>query len=294
MDDGATGPGWHFPFDEAVDMERRGESDRFRTEERTVPPREEILSRNRYDAVILEVDGVVTNTVDLHFEAWQHAFDALLRTIGGRRFQPFNREEFRQFVDGKPRREAIESFLDARGITRPLGEPLPEADEALTHDTDSVYGLSKMKRDQFVQSIESGRLRADDDAVDFVHQLVRAGFKVAAVSPSEHTRRVLSILDLAPLFDEVVDATTFEEQHLSGKPASDVFMEATTELAIPRDRVVVVESDRPSIEAGRAAGFGLIVVVAKDGAEKKKFLRRGADLAVERLDALHVKETEQP
>ncbi len=275
-------------------MERRGGSDEFRNQDRTVPPRAEIISRRRYDGVIFELDGVVANTVELHFAAWKETFDALLRTIDGRQFEPFNREEFRQFVDGKPRDEAIVSFLDARGINRPLGEELPAADEAMTHETDTVYGLAKMKRRLFVQRIESGQLRVGGDARGFLHQLVRAGIKTAVVSPSEYARRVLSILDLEALFDEIVDATTFSEEHLSGKPTSDIFMEATTRLKIPRDRAVVIESDRPSIEVGRAAGFGLIVVLATGGAEKKKFLGRGADLAVESLGELKVKETSEP
>lgn len=275
-------------------MERRGGSDEFRYQDRTVPPRAEILSRKRYDAVILELDGVIANTVELHYAAWQKTFDPLLRTIDGRRFEAFNRQEFRQFVDGKPRKEAIQAFLDARGITRPLGERLPAADAALTPDTDSVYGLAKMKRKNFVQRIESGQLGADDDAVDFLHELVRAGFKIAAVSPSEYAHRVLSILDLEPLFDVVIDATTFSEEHLSGKPSSDIFMEATTRLGVTRDRAVVIESDRPSVEAGRAAGFGLIAVIADDGAEKKRFLRRGADLAIDSVHEFKIKDTPEP
>lgn len=266
---------------------RSGREDR---DEQTVPERVEILSPKHYDAVIFELDGVVANTVSLHFMAWQKTFDALLRTLDGRRFEPFNRQEFRQFVDGKPRGEAIQSFLDARNITRPLGEPLPAADEALTHDTDSVYGLSKMKRRHFVQAIESGQLKVDDEAVELLHHLVQAGMKTAVVSPSEHTTRILNILDLEPLFDVVVDASTFAEEGLSGKPGSDIFFEALTRLQVTRDRTVIVESDRPAIEAGRGAGFGLIVVKAGDGAEKKRFLRRGADLAIEGLADLEVRQ----
>ncbi len=271
-------------------MERRGGSEEFRNEERTVPPRAEIISRRLYDAVIFELDGVVANTVELHYASWKETFDALLRAVDGRRFLPFNREEFRLYVDGKPRQEAIESYLEARGITRPLGERLPAADAALVHDTDSIYGLAKMKRKNFVQRMESGQLHAEDGAVELLHKLVRAGFKTAAVSPSEHARRVLSILKLEPLFDVIVDANTFSEEDLRGKPTDDIFREASSRLKVPRDRAVVIESDRPSVEAGRGAGFGLIAVLAADGAEKKKFLSRGADLAIESLAEMKVKE----
>lgn len=255
----------------------------------TVPPRAEILSPKYYDAVIFELDGVVANTVELHFAAWKETFDTLLRTLFGRDFEPFNRQEFRQIVDGKPRREAIQSFLDARGITRPLGEELPEADEAMTNDTDTVYGLAKMRQRHFQKRIESGQLRADDEAVELIHKVIRAGMNTAAVSASEHAERVLSILDLRALFDVVVDGKTFADEGLAGKPGVDIFFEAATRLEATKDRVVIIENDRPGIEAGRGAGFGLIAVKAGDGAEKKRFLRRGADLAIERLSDFEVR-----
>lgn len=270
-------------------MVRRRAPRREEGAETTVPSRAEILSPKHFDGVIFELDGVVTNTVGLHFRAWEKTFNALLRTLDGRRMDPFNREEFRQFVDGKPREEAIQSFLDARGITLPLGEALPAADEAWTHETDSVYGLSKMKHRHFVQFIESGQLTVNEEALELLHGLIQAGIKTAVVSPSQSTRRILSILDLESLFDVVVDATTFAADGIAGKPGSDIFMEALTRLGVTRDRTVIIESDRPAVEAGRGAGFGLIVVIAGDGAEKKRFLSRGADLAVESLAELRVR-----
>lgn len=262
-------------------MKRTDESRRLDREDRTVPERANALSEDSYDAVIFELDGVITNTPELHYQSWKETFDALFRTRYGRGFTPFGRHEFRELVEGKQRREAIQSVLDARGITLPVGEPLPEADEALETDVDSVYRLERHKKELFQQRIESGQLVADDDAVELAHRLVRAGIEIAVVSPSDFARRILDILGLTALFDVVVDAETLAGEGLHGKPTSDIFVEAASELGATRKRCAIVESDRPAVEAGRGAGFGLIAVVAGDSPERKKFLARGADIAVD-------------
>lgn len=273
-------------------MKRRDESKRLDDQERTVPSRSNVISADAFDAVVMELDGVLTNTVRLHYESWKETFDTLLRTREGRNFIPFDRQEFREHVDGKIRRDAIETWLSSRRITLPLGQPLPEADEALAHDTDTIYGLEKLKQTAFDKHIESGHLQVDDDAEQLVHRLVQAGIKVGVVSPSHRTERVLSILDLVGLFDTIVDASTYEREGLTGKPSDDIFREAVTRLGVTRDRTAIIEDDRPAIEAGRGAGFGLIIVVADGGegpSERKKFLARGADMVVDGLDTITVK-----
>lgn len=271
-------------------MARRGGSDPFENEERTVPSHAEKITADDYDAVIFELDGVITNTVQVQFESWKETFDTLLRTREGRNFIPFDRQEFREHVDGRPRKEAIQAFLDSRKITLPMGEPLPEADEALAHDTDTIFGLEKIKQAAFDQRLESGQIQVNEEAVELLHRLVQAGIKVGVVSPSHRTERILSILDLTGLFDTIVDGRTYEEEGLHGKPAADIFNEAATRMGVTRDRAVIIEDDRPAIEAGRGAGYGLIVVLGEgDRKENKKFLARGADLVVDGLDSLQVR-----
>ncbi len=270
-------------------MQRRGESKDLQNQERTVPRRAEIISPEDYDAVIFELDGVITNTTELHFEAWKRTFDNLLRAREGRGFIPFDLQEFREHVDGKPRLEAIQDFLASRNITLPRGEPLPEADQALTDATDSIFGLETMKQAYFDQLLESGRLQVDDEAIDVIHKLIRADIAVGVVSPSDRTRRVLSILDITGHFDTIVDAQTYRDDGLDGKPSDDGFSQAAARLETSRDRTVIIENDRPAIEAGRGAGFGLIVVLSEDREEHKKFLRRGADLTVQTLATIKVR-----
>jgi alpha,alpha-trehalase len=65
-----------------------------------------IIHTDEIDAVVFDMDGVVTDTASVHARAWARMFDRFL----GRRadatrgsFSPFTDEDYRRFVDGKPR-----------------------------------------------------------------------------------------------------------------------------------------------------------------------------------------------
>src|SRR5664279_3996133 len=80
-----------------------------------------IIDVRRFDALIFDLDGVITQTASMHARAWKQLFDEFLarratETDGA--FVPFDLEnDYRRYVDGKPRIAGVESFLAARGIT---------------------------------------------------------------------------------------------------------------------------------------------------------------------------------
>jgi len=84
----------------------------------TVSPRD-------YDAVLFDLDGVLTNTASVHAAAWKHLFDEFLDRRAadtGEAFVPFDLDaDYRRYVDGKPRYDGVASFLEARGIELPWG-----------------------------------------------------------------------------------------------------------------------------------------------------------------------------
>ena len=80
-----------------------------------------------FDAVIFDLDGVITQTATVHCNAWKTMFDEYLKKRCKKHeevFTPFNKsDDYLKYVDGKPRFKGVESFLRARGITLPFGEP---------------------------------------------------------------------------------------------------------------------------------------------------------------------------
>lgn len=109
------------------------------------------MKPNGFDAVIFDMDGVITQTATLHASAWKATFDEYLqrrkRQVGDTS-PPFDIEaDYRKYVDGKPRHEGVRSFLAARGIDLPEGDPDDDA------GTDTVQGLGRHKDVLFIDQI---------------------------------------------------------------------------------------------------------------------------------------------
>jgi hypothetical protein len=85
------------------------------------------ITRNRFDAVLLDLDGVITNTARIHAASWKQMFDAYLQKRAvetGKAFRPFDiATDYRLYVDGKPRFDGARDFLASRGLKLPEGTP---------------------------------------------------------------------------------------------------------------------------------------------------------------------------
>ena len=138
------------------------------------------------DAVIFDLDGVVTRTARLHAAAWKRLFDDYLAQRG-ELFQPFDADEdYRRFVDGKPRYEGVRSFLESRGIALPYGDPGDPPDR------ESVCGLGNAKNALFQQLLASSGVEVFESSVTFIRALTESGIKVGLVSSSKNTAAVLA------------------------------------------------------------------------------------------------------
>jgi beta-phosphoglucomutase-like phosphatase (HAD superfamily) len=91
------------------------------------PERRCAITRDRYDAVLLDLDGVITNTANLHAACWKQMFDEYLQKRAAQRgeaFCPFDlAKDYRLYVDGEPRFDGVRDFLTSRGIRLPEGNP---------------------------------------------------------------------------------------------------------------------------------------------------------------------------
>src|SRR3974390_1063030 len=91
------------------------------------------INRQQYDAVLLDLDGVITDTAGLHAACWKQMFDNYLRkraTELGETFRAFDlAADYRLYVDGKPRFDGVRDFLRSREIQLPEGSP-DDPDEA--------------------------------------------------------------------------------------------------------------------------------------------------------------------
>ncbi len=218
-----------------------------------------------FDAVLFDLDGVLTATSALHAAAWKRTFDEVLAERGQRRFDA--KREYLAHVDGKPRLDGVRDFLRARRIDAP---------ESLVRE------IAGRKQALVDHALAAGDVEAFPGSVRWVRDLRRAGVRTAVVSSSSNAVSVLRAARIGGLFDLTVDGGDVTRLGLRGKPAPDGFLEAAARLDVAPSRAVVVEDALAGVAAGRAGGFGLVIGVAR-GAAPADLLTAGADMVVEDL-----------
>src|SRR5689334_6911663 len=110
------------------------------------------ITRDRYDAVLFDLDGVITDTASVHAACWKQMFDEYLQKRAQQRheaFCPFDlTTDYPLYVDGKPRFDGVRDFLISRGIQLPEGTP----DDS--PELETVGGLGNRKNDLVNKIIE--------------------------------------------------------------------------------------------------------------------------------------------
>jgi beta-phosphoglucomutase family hydrolase len=247
------------------------------------PNSRRVVTRDKYDAVLLDLDGVITNTANLHAACWKQMFDEYLEKRAAQRgeaFRPFDlATDYRLYVDGKPRFDGVRDFLTSRGIQLPEGNP----DDPPQVET--VGGLGNRKNDLVNEVIEDRGAEPYEGSVQFIRHLRRHGFKIAVVTSSQNCTAVLKAAKLDAFFDVRVDGNVIHAQRLAGKPAPDTFLMAAKLLGVEPTRTVVIEDAISGIQAGSAGKFGLVIGVARKG-NVEELKHYGAHLVVNDLGEL--------
>jgi beta-phosphoglucomutase family hydrolase len=217
----------------------------------------------RFDAVLFDLDGVLTATAKIHARCWKTTFDDFLRHRTAERkepFQPFDiQTDYKRYVDGKLRYEGVRSFLASRAIA--LAEGTPEDPPTV----ETVCGLGNRKDELVKAALAQGDVESYPGSVALVRRLREQGIRTAVVSSSNNCEQVLRAAGILDLFEVRVDGVVASELGLPGKPAPDTFLEAARMLGVSPVRAVVVEDAIAGIQAARAGGFGLVVGVDREG-----------------------------
>jgi len=240
------------------------------------------LDRRAFDGVVFDLDGVVTQTAALHAASWKRMFDDYLRQRSestGERFVPFTVEDdYRMYVDGRPRIDGVETFLSSRGIELPRGDPSDPAGFA------TAWALGNLKNEDFNELVSKQGVEILHGTAELIHDLQARGIHVGVASSSKNCSLILQSAGLNELFEAQVDGVVSSELGLQGKPAPDIFLEAARRMDVLPERCAVVEDATSGVQAGRAGGFGLVIGM---GPEATRFGLRehGADWVVESFDA---------
>lgn len=184
-------------------------------------------------AVIFDLDGVLTDTISLHFESWKPVAAELEIPFDG---------AVNDTLRGLSRMESLE---------RLLGERSPEFSAA------EKQLIAERKNDIYLKLVAR---MTPADLFSGIEPLLRAlrsrGFKTAVASSSRNAAVVIERLGIAAQFDAIVDANDVQKS----KPDPAVFLEAARRLGVSPGRCVVIEDGTAGIAAARAAGMMVIGV----------------------------------
>jgi beta-phosphoglucomutase family hydrolase len=233
----------------------------------------------RYGAVLFDLDGVLTATAKVHSAAWRRALDAFLAHHDEGQ-EPFDVDiDYRRYVDGKPRFDGVESFLESRGIDLPRGTP----DDPPGYDTACAVG--NLKNDMFETVLEDEGADVYPGSLALLQHLAQLDIPIAVVSASANCEAVLQSVGILDRFDARVDGVVAAALGLRGKPNPDPFLEAARRLGVSPGSCVVVEDAISGVEAGRAGGFGLVIGVDRHD-DPDALASAGADVVVSDLGEL--------
>tara|TARA_B100000378_G_scaffold173698_2_gene140065 strand:- start:728 stop:1387 length:660 start_codon:yes stop_codon:yes gene_type:complete len=177
---------------------------------------------------IFDLDGVITDTAELHYDAWKKLADEM-----GWEFDRDVNEKLR----GISRMDSIKAIMDHNGVSL---------------DENTIVELATKKNDIYVNSLD-GMTQEDylPGARELLTHLRSEGFSVALGSASKNANKVLQQLKATHYFDVIGDGNSVSKR----KPAPDIFLFASEKLGLRPENCIVFEDAEKGIDAAKAGNF---------------------------------------
>lgn len=177
---------------------------------------------------IFDLDGVITDTAEQHFEAWKKLADEL------------------GWIFDRKVNEKL------RGVSRMASINIIKDHNKANVDEDTLFQLAEKKNNYYKEALKE--LSQDDflpGAKELLIHLKREGFKVALGSSSKNAKTVLSQLQATPYFDAVADGNSTKRS----KPEPDIFLFGAKALKLKPEECIVFEDAESGVDAAKKGGF---------------------------------------
>ncbi|MCB0706876.1 MAG: beta-phosphoglucomutase [Saprospiraceae bacterium] len=208
------------------------------------------------DACIFDLDGVIVDTADFHFIAWQKLARALGSDLS---------EEQNELLKGVSRRGSLERILKWAG-------------KELTEE--EIQHWMAVKNNWYLDMVSG--MGPDDvlpGARSFVERLRTKGYKTAIGSSSKNTPGILKLVEMDDQFDAIVDGSMVKK----GKPNPETFLLGAELMHVLPANTIVFEDALSGIKAAKAGGF--VVIGVGDSPQLE-----GADLIIDSLKEIRIEE----
>jgi beta-phosphoglucomutase len=202
-------------------------------------------------AVLWDLDGVITDSGDFHYQSWVQVFTPL--------GIPFSRETFNQLF-GMNNATMLSRYFD------------PSRDAALMREI-------AVKKEGLYRQLFRGKLQLLPGVMGWLTYFNDQGVRqaVASSAPAENIDPMIAELGIGGYFDALVSGAK-----IAGKPDPAVFLLAATKLGVKPDDCLVIEDSVAGIEAATRAGMRSVAVLTTNPPEAL----RKASLVINRLSDL--------
>ena len=219
--------------------------------------------------IIFDLDGVITNTASIHSVAWQKSFDTHLKEISKKKFI---KSDYLNYIDGKPRLNGIQDYLNSRKIKI----------TKLLVDT-----ISREKNYLFQSLIKINEIETFNDSIKLLKEIKKQKIKVAVASSSKNCRLILKKTKLLRIFDFIIDGNDLEKRKIKGKPNPDIFLIAIKKLKLNKHKTLIFEDSSSGIISAANSGAKFIIGVARSS-NNKELMKAGANIVVNSIDQIRI------
>ncbi len=202
--------------------------------------------KSQFSAIVFDLDGTLTDSMDAHRRAWDHAFHSL----GG----------FAVPGDEIYRFEGVKSIAFAEAMVEKYSPKCPATLDQLVDDYASRF------REEYSLTFFAG-------AEDLVRSIAQSGIKIALVSGA---KRVAGHFVDRPDFLEMFDAVVSGDDTKIGKPAPDPYLLGFKLLGVPAAESLVIENAPLGLQSARAAGAACWAVRNNSPLSAEELAKSGA------------------
>lgn len=183
-------------------------------------------------AVLFDMDGVLIEAKDWHYEALNKALSIFGLTI--------TREEHLTTFDGLPTRDKLKIISQTRNLPVELHSYINQLKQKYTIDL-----INQLCRPHFANEYALSRLH-------------REGYKIAVCSNS--IRKTIDLMMEKAALTQYLDLIVSNEDVVNGKPAPDIYLKAMKELSLEPEECLICEDNENGIKAALASGGNLLKI----------------------------------
>ena len=201
---------------------------------------------------IFDLDGVIVNTVPVHFKAWKKMFAKY-----GKRF---TFQDYKEKVDGIPRLDGARAILTD-----------------FSHKQLEEAGARKQR--YFLKYLKLDGIQVYKTTINLIKELRSHKIKIAVISSSKNCPYILEKTGLYSLIDVELNGNDIAK----GKPDPQIFLMALDRLRLKADECIVFEDAVLGVEAAKRADIVTVGINRHKGAS----LLKKADVIVRDLKQLN-------